>query len=480
MKTLAIVVGNDAYFEGSTLNNAINDAKGMSDVFARLGYDVILRKDINAQEVNDLLELFEEKINEYDASIFYFAGHGFQVEGENYLASIECQVANPTKYDCRRTCIRLSEILDIFKKTDNKLNIAIIDACRKSFDRGGSANFSPILAPKGSLIAFSTSPGEGAKDQGFEGHSLYTGALLNFIGREHLSVEELFKKVRKTVFNMSDGQQTTWEHTSLIGDFFFNTGQIVHSIGIPYSEEVVKDRLFESKGNAIGKVIDDLRTLDWNTQNPAANRLSGINIAEMDKNEMFILGRNLLQAALYAFGVGNFFEDLRGNLNRFNIGGENHVLNGMLFEIYFDSNGDFRHGNFKKHELDKIFALRALPAFARSFEFIQTVLQPYREELFYLPGSNDIIDVDVLATSKTSKGFNGVETAYQIVESIKIGASDLMDGMRQYDLSGTNEQNLKQTLSHYLAAPKDLVHIINNIPLKKIFLVTPTEKKGSW
>lgn len=202
MKTLAITIGNNNYCEDAAkLNNAINDAGAMAEVFERLGYDVLSGEDCTMKDCLDLLKKFDAMIKDYDATIFYFAGHGFQVDGENYLASIECQVSYADKYSCKMTCLRLTDILDVLRGNSDKVNIVIIDACRKSFERGGSPTFTPFQAPKGTLIAFSTSPHEAAKDNGIEGHSIYTGSLLKYIGREWFSVEELFKKVRKTVHN---------------------------------------------------------------------------------------------------------------------------------------------------------------------------------------------------------------------------------------------------------------------------------------
>src|SRR6478752_4345704 len=139
MRTLAITIGNNDYCEkAAKLDNAINDARAMRDVFSRLGYDSIHKENCSMEDCIEILKEFDEKIGEYDATIFFYAGHGFQFEGENYLASIECQVAFPNKPHCSRYCITLAEIFDILKKNSNKVNIIIIDACRKNFDRGTS------------------------------------------------------------------------------------------------------------------------------------------------------------------------------------------------------------------------------------------------------------------------------------------------------------------------------------------------------
>ena len=188
MKVLAIVVGNNNYYAGCELANAVSDSNAIAEVFARLGYDLIHKTNINTVASVELLTEFENRIKDYDATIFYFAGHGFQLDGENYLANIDCQVATPNKHHFERTSIRLSEIMDILKKNTDKVNLVIIDACRRAFDRGQAVGFTTVQAPKGTLIAFSTSPNEGAQDGGADGHSVYTEALLRFVGREWLSV----------------------------------------------------------------------------------------------------------------------------------------------------------------------------------------------------------------------------------------------------------------------------------------------------
>lgn len=357
MKTLTLVIGNNEYYDGAKLTNAISDATGMAQIFERLGYDIIYKVNCVAKDYTELLDEFEKRIGDYDASIIYFAGHGFEVDGENYLAAVDCQITSGNKYHYGQTCIRLGEILTILRKNSQKVNIVIIDACRKSFDRSSAIGFSPIQAPKGTLLAFSTSPNEGASDYGFEGHSVFTGSILRYIGRERLSVEELFKKVRKTVYSLTEGKQTTWEHTSLIGDFYFNTGQLVYSVSIPYDENVVKDANYNNNVDDFGKLILKIKSYNWDIQNPAINKILSIPSKNFDKNQQFILGRNLLQASGAAFSAEAYMKEIHSNISKYTHEGENHVLNGILFEIYFNSHADFRKDKTKKHHFDKIIAL---------------------------------------------------------------------------------------------------------------------------
>lgn len=467
MKTIAFVIGNNDYFEGAQLKCAVNDASEIANIFRRLGYDVRKKLNIKSEDCSGILREFEDQIKDYDASIFYFAGHGFELGGENYLVPTNCQMPLNDTYEADRTCLRLSEILSILKKVSGKVNIVIIDACRKSFDRGTSSSSAQVKAPKGTLIAFSTSPNEGAKDgNGQNGHSVYTSALLQYLGRETLSVESLFKKVRRTVYNLTNGAQTPWEHTSLIGDFFFNTGQLVYSVEIPYDEVVVKDSMFDG-GDVFGNLILELRSCNWDRQNPAMEKIRRIPASDLNKNQQFILGRNLYQANGYAWEVQRFFENLGNNLSKYNKDEENHVLNGILFEIYFDSKGDFRN-ELKRYDFDRVFSLRKNPRFVKSFGFIEEVLQPYKEQLYYIPTIHDEpIDIDISAEEKNNSTVFGEETI-QIIHKVNVENKDITKAFSRSCTYGINELGVKSCLSNFLTAPQDLIQIHSNVLLQKI------------
>lgn len=479
MKTLALVLGNNDYHDSAKLINAVNDAKGIADIFERLGYDVILKTDFNRDECGDILSELKTKLKEtkYDACIFYFAGHGFEEKGENYLTSIDAQIPSTKEY-LERTSIRLNEIFDILKENEIRINILIIDACRILPERGGSLKFSNIELPKGTIIAFSTSPNKGAYDNGFHEHSIYTGALLKHLNlvKDSISVEKLFKNVRKTVFDLSKGKQITWEHTSLIGDFSFNMNQIKYSLDIPYNEKVVKDTYYEGNETPISKIIMDLRSHNFYMQNSAINRLKLIPLTDINKDDLFIIGRNILQSAEGgAFDVISFIENIGTNLKKyFTEDNENHLLNGILFEMYFNSLGEFRNEHFKKSYFEIIFSLRKDQKYSKAFEFIHKILLPYKDYLFYIPnasrGSN--IDVNILAKSEKSTDFSGKEIFYQEIQSINISNKDIIDDIyrKNYDIDRRNEEELKDFLSHFIFAPKELINIISNIELTNIIL----------
>lgn len=219
------------------------------------------------------------------------------------------------------------------------MKIVILDACRNNpFKQRGFSDMGLALvkAPTGTLIAYSTSPGERAKDAGIGNNSIYTGALLKHISDKNIPIEEMFKRVRTTVYSLSHGKQISWEHTSLIGDFCFNSGQLIHSIDLPYAIEVVADEKYESNGSDFSKVIQAFKSYTWSTQNSAFTLLSKIDRSSITKDERFLLGRNILQSADGGeFKSISVLEDLDKFLNQWKDGKENHVLNGILYEIYF-------------------------------------------------------------------------------------------------------------------------------------------------
>jgi Uncharacterized protein containing caspase domain len=474
MKTLALVIGNNEYHESEKLKNAVNDAIAIKEVFEKLRFKIIFKTNFSANDIPTFLSDFAENITNYDASVFYFAGHGFELEGENYLAPIDTQIPPANKYEADRSCIRLSEIIDIHKKNSRKIHIVILDACRKSFDRGSTIGFSPIQAAKGTLIAFSTSPNEGASDIGSPEHSVYTGALLQYIGRERLSVEDLFKNVRKTVYDLTEGKQTTWEHTSLIGDYCFNEGQIIYHINIPYDKKVVKDADYDDDHSEFGKLIMAIKSHTWDKQNLAIKKLLATPIENLNENQQFILGRNLLQAADGATrNAKKFMDSIKYEIPKYNLDGENHLLNGILFEIYFNSHGDFRMNKTKKgNNFEEIINLRKIDALKKSFDFINKLLIATEYPLIYLPKQNDeVLDISIIATEVERKDIFGQNKKSQIISSIIYKSVDIIKQMAKlyfYRYELKTEDEFKKDLACFFTAPISLIEIHPNIKLSLI------------
>ncbi|MEO5599908.1 MAG: caspase family protein [Cyclobacteriaceae bacterium] len=165
------------------------------------------------------------ELEKYDVGLFYFAGHGVQVKGSNYLIPVDANLKNErtVEYDC----VQVDRILSHMENAKTSVNVLILDACRNNpFERNwgrdlSQRGFAVMDAPKGSLIAYSTSPGKTASD-GEGKNGLYTGELISEIKTVNLTVTQLFQKVRKAVMEKSKDTQVPWESTSLTADFYFN------------------------------------------------------------------------------------------------------------------------------------------------------------------------------------------------------------------------------------------------------------------
>ena len=463
MKVVAVAIGNNNYYDPDKLKNAVNDAQAMENVFRRLGYTVIPKYNCKNRDDEEVMRTFDNELAQNDASIFFYAGHGFQDGGENYLPSIECQISMADKYALDHNSLRLAELLELYKKHERKPHIVILDACRTSLKRGGESSFAPVDAPPGTLIAFSTSPNSSADDKKGGDHSLYTKALLNYIGRERMTVEELFKKVRRTVAQWSNNDQIPWEHTSLIDDFYFNLGQMVASPQIPYKENVVRDAEYNETGE-IADLINEIRSCNYNRQNPAIDKLWSKRTIDLDKNQQFIFGRNLLQASDMSFSAQRFMQSLSMNLQRYiTSDGDNHVFNGILFEIYFDSHGDVRE-KIKRQSFEEVMALRNNPAYAKSFNFIRTVINPYRESLIYtIPEDDRKLDVNITAREEKTNNIIGEEEIYSVISIISVNGKDITDDVRrEYRWAS----NLIETIAICTHAPLDAVELHPNVALQ--------------
>lgn len=472
MNAVALVIGNSSYeFEAPafSLTNPVNDARGIADSLTNLGFFVNLRLNLSLENFAQILHDFSMILNNYDNCLVYFAGHAVQIEGINYLAAVDTSFADDSS--AKYTSINLDMILDYLRKCTCKVKVVILDACRNNpfASRGfGEGGLAPVKAPTGTIIAFSTSPGERAKDSGFGNNSIYTGALLKHIGDKNIPIEEMFKRVRTTVFSLSAGKQISWEHTSLIGDFFFNSGQLIHSVNLPYSEEYVADSKYESDGSAIGNVIADLKVYTWSTQSAALGKLRSIKKGDISKGERFLLGRNILQAAdgseYTAVGI---IEKLDSYLEDWFEGKDNHVLNGMLFEMYFNSQGRFRGNRLKTSQLDAICRLEGNKKYEASFDFINQQLLPFREHLYYIPSTNpQTVPVEYIVSEETVLNYFGKEVKRPVLNKV------MVKGTVVYQFNSENEdffmktiasQEIPSFIAENLSIPTRRLNIITNV-----------------
>lgn len=416
----ALVVGNGAYMEAGELANPTNDADDIAAVLEKRDFSVIRKTDCTHKQMDAALKEFRAALKDSEVGLFFFAGHGMQIDGENYLAATDTDI--DTETDAKHSSLPLNRVIETMEKSETATNIVVLDACRnnpyeRKWQRSASQRgLAPVYAPKGTIIAYATSPGQVASD-GKGRNGAYTAALLKHIDTPDLSLESMFKRVRNTLSAATSGKQISWEHTSLAGEFFFNL-----SLGAridTYSDTALSDRRFvldESK--ASHRIIQGLKTQDWYRQNPALDKLGKDIANKAGRNSLFVVGRNIYQAACgssrtaYAF-IKSFMSKTAG----FDEDRRKALMDGLLFEIFFDSGAQLRDQP-KVRCIDLAFELQQFKELSDSFEFISECLLGHADRFYAIPGKNHQIIVDIVTTKKSGNK--------QRVKEVRLNGSNIL------------------------------------------------------
>ncbi|RAR49167.1 caspase domain-containing protein [Paraburkholderia unamae] len=219
---VALVIGN-SHYPHMALRNPGNDAQAMAGLLSKAGFHVDTQLDANRDTCLSAIQQFGQSLSNADVklAIFYYAGHGAQLDWHNYLIPVDAHVS--TGDELRSRCVDLGALLDAFAKAKGKTYVVILDACRNDPFNGtyrpAQAGLSQFDAPVGSLLAYATSPGSVAYD-GDANNGLYTGSLVRELSRTATRIEDAFKRVRLNVQLMSNGGQIPWESTSLENDVY--------------------------------------------------------------------------------------------------------------------------------------------------------------------------------------------------------------------------------------------------------------------
>ena len=220
-KKVALVIGNAAYKEGP-LKNPANDARAMAAKLRRIGFQVIERLNATKTQMETSIADFGEALNAGAVGLFYYAGHGLQVNGRNFLVPVDAAITSEQRV--RLQSVDVDVILEQMEGAKSGVNLVILDACRNNpFERrfrAAGGGLAQINAPQGTLIAYATAPGRVASD-GEGANGLYTAKLLRHMEAPGVTVEEMFKRVRVEVSRETNNEQTPWESSSLTGSFFF-------------------------------------------------------------------------------------------------------------------------------------------------------------------------------------------------------------------------------------------------------------------
>jgi hypothetical protein len=226
-RRVALVIGNSKYQNTAQLDNPRNDATLMADTLRTLGFALVgggAQLDLNKASLDKAVQSFGRQIQGADVTLFYYAGHGVQVNGANYLIPVDANVTREADVDFQM--LDVNKVLHQMDGSGTRLNMVILDACRNNpFGgrglRSADGGLASMRAPKGTLISYATQPGNVAQD-GVNGHSPFTEALASVVREPGLDIFATFNEVGLTVERATNGAQQPWVSSSPIdGKFYF-------------------------------------------------------------------------------------------------------------------------------------------------------------------------------------------------------------------------------------------------------------------
>lgn len=231
-KRVALVVGNSAYVNAAPLPNPVNDASAMAKALTAAGFEVIVGLDLDKPAFDGKVREFARALDGADVALFFYAGHGLQVAGRNYLAPIDATLSKERDLDFEGVSVDfVLKQMEIDR--ENKTNIVFLDACRdnplarnlaRSMNTRSASigkGLAQIQTGVGTFISYSTQPGNVALD-GKGTNSPFTTALLKGVASPGRNLTTVMVDVRKDVLAATEGKQVPWDHSSLTGDFFFH------------------------------------------------------------------------------------------------------------------------------------------------------------------------------------------------------------------------------------------------------------------
>ncbi len=232
-RRVALVIGNSGYANAPVLSNTVNDAQDMAAALRRIGFEVVDGVNLDKRGMDQAVTRFARLAQDADAAMFYYAGHGLQFNGENFLVPVEARVEDEIGVQYETT--RLNDVLTALNFSKG-VKIMVLDACRNNpfvtqlARRQGTRSFAvgtglaPVARAQGMVIAYATQANDVAAD-GTGRNSPFTAALVREIEQPGLEVATLFRRVQKSVYDATNGRQTPELSLSLLGDFYLNRSE---------------------------------------------------------------------------------------------------------------------------------------------------------------------------------------------------------------------------------------------------------------
>jgi formylglycine-generating enzyme required for sulfatase activity/uncharacterized caspase-like protein len=225
-RRVALIIGNDIYTHLPALNNARKDAEDMALKLRELGFETILKVNTGRRDMHRSIRQFEAKLSDGATGLAFFAGHGIQSDGKNFLIPTDANIE--VEDDLEAEALTAQHVLAAMERAGNSLNIVILDACRdnplpkrtRSARRGLTVVGIPAGA-KGTAILYAAGEGQTAEDGPRGGNGVFTGELLRALDEVGLSLEQVFKRVNRQVQRRTNNRQRPWSLVSLQGEFVF-------------------------------------------------------------------------------------------------------------------------------------------------------------------------------------------------------------------------------------------------------------------
>ena len=435
-RQIALCIGNDDY-QYSCLNKlecAVNDCNAIAEKLRTLNFDVKSYNNLDRDAMHTAVDDFEAQLPNYDIALFYYAGHGFECNGNNLLMPIDTNGTDRGYRDWM--ALKLDYVIDALegKQTENNL-------------------------------AFSTSPGQSALE--LNRHGVYTNALLQSIDLPRIPIENMFKHVREILSASTGRRQISWEHTSLMGNYCFNEDRI--DAFAFYSSSALADKNYYFKtDNQLYPIINGLKSHNWDMQNTAMDNISMLNFSDASANDLFVLGRNIYQSA--NGGAWNAEGFVRNFSNHsIPLEAKKHILCGMAYEIYYNRDGVLREV-FKANHYIEILRLLQTETYQMSRNFISEKLMDESERIIYIPSSENKIELHLVCEELESKE-NG-DIIYYIrsiyYQGINIlysadGTHDINIESYYYFRNASNLATLRTEIARTLVAPPDMLIVTLNI-----------------
>lgn len=229
-RRVALVIGNAAYTKAKALTNPANDAVDMAKALNAVGFEVMTGVDQNKRQMEALIRDFGSKLALGGVGLFYYAGHGIQVSGENYLVPVDAEI--PEEDEVAYAAVPLGLVLAKMSSAKNALNIIMLDACRNNpfarswrgfRDAGSTDGLAKISPPTGTLVLYASEPGKVASD-GPGRNGLFTESLLQHINKPNVGYDDMVRAISTDVWERSGQHQLPWKEGNSLADFYFVPG----------------------------------------------------------------------------------------------------------------------------------------------------------------------------------------------------------------------------------------------------------------